>query len=93
MSRLAVPPIGERVPVSRAGPARRRAGRGARCGPAVEEVIAVAGAAGSGTASAKSARVGCSGHLVAAPEPGRVRLLPGWSAGQGWLQPPSVVVV
>src|SRR5260370_12118797 len=35
----------------------------ARCGPAIEEVIAVEGAAGSGTASAKSARVGCVGPL------------------------------
>jgi RNA polymerase primary sigma factor len=37
----------------------------ARCGPAIEEVIAVEGAAGSGTASAKSARAGCSRQLPA----------------------------
>jgi RNA polymerase primary sigma factor len=47
----------------------------ARGGPAIEEVIAVEGGAGSGTASTKSARVGCSWQLPgrsaeAEPEPG-----------------------
>ena len=37
----------------------------ARCGSAIEEVIAVEGAAGSGTASATSVRVGCSQQLPA----------------------------
>ena len=65
----------------------------ARCGPAIEEVIAVEGAAGSGTASAKVPGSAPPGnYLVAARQLGRVRLLPGWPAGQGWLQLPVMVV-
>jgi RNA polymerase primary sigma factor len=53
--------------VSRASPAGQRAGPGpARRGPAMGGVIAAAGAAGSGTASAPRARAGCS-----RPLPGR----------------------
>jgi RNA polymerase primary sigma factor len=52
--------------MSRASPASQ-ASSPPRCaaGPAIEEVIAVEGAAGSGTASAKGARVGCSRRLPA----------------------------
>jgi RNA polymerase primary sigma factor len=32
------------------------------------------------------------GYLVAAPKPGRVRLLLGWSAGHSWLRPPVVAM-
>jgi RNA polymerase primary sigma factor len=45
----------------------------ARCGPAVAEVIAVEGAEGSGTASAKGARAVCSGQLPGEPFAGRER--------------------
>jgi RNA polymerase primary sigma factor len=54
------------MPVSRASLAKPAVEpTAARCGPAIEEVIAVEGAAGSGTASAKSVRVGCSQQLPA----------------------------
>ena len=47
--------------MSRASPASQASSPStARCGPAIEGVIAVAGAAGSGTASTKRAQVACS---------------------------------
>ena len=61
MSRFLVLHIRERMPVSRASPASQASSPStARCGPAIEGVIAVAGAAGSGTASARRAQVACS---------------------------------
>src|SRR4249920_1390432 len=64
MSRFVVLHIRERMAVSRASPASQASSPPRRAaGPAIEEVIAVAGAAGSGTASAKSAPAGCSRRL------------------------------
>jgi RNA polymerase primary sigma factor len=54
------------MPVSRASLAKPGVEpTAARCGPAIEEVIAVEGAAGSGTASARSVRVGSYQQLPA----------------------------
>src|SRR6266487_6815530 len=54
----------------------------ARCGPAIDEVIAVAGAAGSGTASAQGARVGCSRQLPGrCAEAGPSAAAPGLAGG------------
>ena len=51
------------MPVSRASLASQAPGpAAARCGLPIDGVIAVAAAAGSGTASAEGARVGCSGQ-------------------------------
>lgn len=63
-----------------------------RCGPAIEGVIALAGAAGSGAAAAGRGRVSCSGQLPgAAPRPAQAQLLLGWPASQSWLAPVVVV--
>jgi hypothetical protein len=77
--------------VSRASPAGQRVEPGA-ARPGDGGVIAVAGAAGSWTASARRARAACS-----RPPPGRsprsrqVQLLPGWPISHSWLWPPVVV--
>src|SRR6266849_6645740 len=59
----------------------------ARCGPAIEGVIAVAGAAGSGTASARRARVACSRQL-----PGRSPEVAPGAAAPGLAHKPELAV-
>jgi RNA polymerase primary sigma factor len=62
MSRFAVLHIRERMPVSRASPASQAPGPPRRCGPAIQEVIAVARAAGRPQTAADE--VGRDGPLV-----------------------------
>src|SRR5216683_1236035 len=59
----------------------------ARCGPAIEGVIAVAGAAGSGAASARRARVACSRQL-----PGRSPEVAPGAAAPGLARKPELAV-
>src|SRR5436190_19226954 len=82
MSRFVVLHIRERMPVSRASPASQASSPPRRAAVHRSEVIAVEGAAGSGTASAKSARVGCSRQLPGrSAEAGPGAATPGLAGG------------
>ena len=70
-------------PARRARPGARRPGDGG--------VIAVARAAGSGTASARGARAACSRQLPGrSPRSRQVQLLPGWPVSHSSPRPPVV---